>query len=61
MGPMGTTGPRARTLEILTFPKDSTFRRWYAQVLISQSHGNNRKPKTSPGDGLRLEIRKVHQ
>ena len=41
--------------------KTSILRRWYTQIPISRTHGNNKRPKIISGDVLGAEIAKFHQ
>ena len=36
-------------------------RKWYAQILISHAHGDDKRTRNSPGGGLEAELAKLHQ
>lgn len=61
-GPPGRTGPELYWYmgKMDVSPKNASLRRWCARILISHPHGNIRRPKISPGDGLGPEILNFH-
>ena len=50
-----------KIFESQQIPQKSILRTWYTQIQISQPHGINKRPKTSPGDGLGGELTTFHQ
>ena len=50
----------AKLIEKQQIHNKTILRRWYTQIMLSNPHGSNTKPKISLGDGLGAEIAKLH-